>query len=141
MKKEIFSGGIRFECQSSGKCCTSRGSYGYVYLAPKDRKRFAEYFKIGVSEFVREFCEKDDGYTYLKNPGADCRFLDGKRCGVYDARPEQCRTWPFWPENMNAKGWSKEVASFCPGIGKGKLYTPEAIQLILNQKRVADSSD
>jgi len=52
-----------------------------------------------------------------------CRFLDPvtkKRCLVYEARPAQCRTWPFWPENMNARAWDREVVAFCPGVGKGR---------------------
>ena len=28
----------------------------------------------------------------------------------------QCRTWPFWPENMSSKAWTS-IAAFCPGVG------------------------
>jgi Fe-S-cluster containining protein len=55
-------------------------------------------------------------------------FLDGVRCSVYRARPEQCRTWPFWPENMSERVWTKEVKRDCPGIGIGRLHSPREIE-------------
>ena len=38
--------GIRFECQGSGNCCVSRGTYGFVYLSKKDIKKLSDGFKI-----------------------------------------------------------------------------------------------
>ncbi len=135
--KPFYHEGIRFECQGSGKCCTSRGSYGYVYLTLEDRKRFADFFGMSTVQFTRQYCDSKDGHVFLKDPpqaSGDCIFLeDGNRCGTYEARPEQCRTWPFWPENMKAKTWRREIASFCPGVGKGRLYTREEIEEILKR--------
>jgi Fe-S-cluster containining protein len=121
--------GIRFECQGSGKCCVSHGEYGHVWMTTADRKRMAKVLELTTAEFTRLFCEKTDGLYRLKDgPGADCVFLLENRCSVYEGRPEQCRTWPFWPEVMNAKTWKKEVAAFCPGVGKGRLYSAEEIR-------------
>ena len=139
-RKPFFAEGVRFECQGSGKCCTSRGSYGYVYLTSKDVTRFANHFKLTRAQFLKTHTLKHNGYVALKNPPADqdqndCVYLEGgNRCGAYEARPEQCRTWPFWPENMNSKTWKTEVAAYCPGIGKGKLYTFEEIKNILDEQ-------
>lgn len=130
----FYEKGLRFECQGSGKCCTSRGSYGYVYLTSDDRKRFAKYFDLTVTRFTRKFCEKKEGHTYLKNPDSDCSFLRDKRCSVYEARPTQCRTWPFWPENLNPKSWRTDVESFCPGVGKGKTYSKLEIDKIMKSR-------
>src|SRR5687767_14659533 len=102
LKKEKFwAEGIRFECQETGRCCVSRGSYGFVYLTLQDRKRFAKHFGLSTSQFTKRFTEKTEGWSHLKNSGGNCPFLEGKRCGAYEGRPAQCRTWPFWPENMN----------------------------------------
>ena len=49
----------------------------------------------------------------------------------------QCRTWPFWPDMMSAKAWSKEVLGFCPGVGKGRLYTEREIESLLTVQRRA----
>ena len=139
----FYAEGIRFECQGSGKCCTSRGSYGYVYLTDRDQERFAKFFKLSLADFLKKYCGKKNGWTFLKDPRemgltdhpeGDCLFLDGNRCKVYEARPEHCRTWPFWPENMNPKTWNTEISAYCPGVGKGKLYTREEIDKILEEQ-------
>lgn len=134
--KEWWRQGVRFQCQGSGKCCTSHGEYGFVFLTLKDRQRFAKFFKMRTADFTKKFCDKKDGVWHLKedpkNP--DCQFLKNKRCTTYEARPSQCRTWPFWPEVMNAKTWSKEVVSFCPGIGKGQLIKGEDIEKSLKEQ-------
>ena len=132
--KPFYEEGLRFECQGSGKCCTSRGSYGFVYLTAADRKRFAAHLKLSQTAFTGKYCKKTEGHFHLKNPDDNCQFLEGKRCGVYAARPSQCRTWPFWPENMTAKAWNKEVASFCPGVGKGRVHTKADIEKVLKSK-------
>jgi Fe-S-cluster containining protein len=134
-KKSFYDAGLRFECQGSGKCCTSRGTYGYVYLSPDDRKRLAAHFGVTTSRFTLDYCAREDGNVFLRNPDRDCRFLEGNRCGVYEARPSQCRTWPFWPENLkNLRRWTKEVVEFCPGVGKGRIYTAEEIERIARAK-------
>lgn len=134
-KSTFWDKGIRFECQGSGKCCTSRGEYGYVYLTLTDRKRFAKHFKMETAAFTKKYCDKTLGHFHFKHPERDCEFLKDKKCTVYEARPAQCRTWPFWPENMNAKTWKKDIAAFCPGVGKGKTHTAQEIQKILASQK------
>ena len=121
MNKEFFKKGINFKCQGSSNCCVSRGSYGFVYLSNKDIKRIAKYFKLSINLFKKKYCIKTNGYIHLKeiNQNGNCQFLENKKCSIYSARPTQCRTWPFWKENMNSKKWNKELKKFCPGIGKG----------------------
>jgi uncharacterized protein len=88
----------------------------------------ATHLGITTLRFTRAYCEKVDGWFRLKETGSDCRFLKDKRCSAYEGRPTQCRTWPFWPENMTARGWQKNVAEFCPGVGKGRLHSPDEIR-------------
>lgn len=121
--------GIQFECQGSGKCCVTHDGYGYVYMTKEDRIRMAKELGLPTGEFTKKYCEKEDGIFHLID-GKDgkCQFLEGKRCGIYEGRPTQCRTWPFWPEVMNPKTWKKEVASFCPGVGKGRVWSSKEIK-------------
>jgi len=121
---------IKFKCQGSANCCISRGSYGYVFLSKKDIIRLANFFNLSFEVFKKKYCQKTDGYIHLKEirKNGECIYLKNKKCKVYKARPTQCRTWPFWPENMNAKSWDKEVVSFCPGIGKGNKIKKEKIE-------------
>jgi Fe-S-cluster containining protein len=138
--KKWWQDGIRFECQGSGKCCVSRGQYGYVYLTLKDRRALAKHFLLPTRSFTLKFCEKENGYWKLKGFTSACAFLKNKQCQVYLARPTQCRTWPFWPENMSAKAWDKEVKSYCPGVGKGEIWSAQKIQTQLTIQSQSDKA-
>lgn len=135
-----YSEGIQFQCQGSGKCCTSHGEYGFVFLTIEDRRRFAKYFQISTASFTKKYCDSLNGAYHLKEDpkDTDCMFLKNKKCSVYEARPTQCRTWPFWPEVMNAKTWKKEVVSFCPGIGKGPNRSFALIQKNLLEQEASE---
>lgn len=132
-----YAKGIRFECQGSGNCCSSRGEYGYVYFSAADRRKAAKELGISTAAFTRKYCQKVDGFYALKdNPdGPDCLFLKNHRCTIYAGRPTQCRTWPFWPEVMNAKSWRKDVESFCPGVNKGRLHSAQQIDETMAEQR------
>lgn len=57
----------------------------------------------------------------LKNGlvGGRCVFLeDGSvaKCSIYPARPERCRTWPFWPELVGDRAALERAARLCPGL-------------------------
>jgi hypothetical protein len=134
-RKKFYVQGLRFECRGDGKCCLSRGKYGYVYLSFSDRRRLAAHFKMTTTEFTARYAKKEDGLYELIYHGTDCPFFSDNRCSVYDARPWQCRTWPFWPENMNKTVWEREVLPYCPGAGNGRLYTPEEIEEILAKQK------
>ena len=133
IKNKQISKGIKFKCQGSGKCCVSRGNYGFVYLSKKDIFNFSKYFNISITSFKNKFCQFTNGYLHLKeiNKNGDCIFLNKKKCSVYSSRPIQCRTWPFWNENINPKKWNNEIINFCPGIGKGKKISFDKIKKIV----------
>ena len=59
MKQPFWTSGIRFECQQSGRCCTSRGEYGFVYLTGEDRDRLAKHLQLSVEDFVRHYCGRE----------------------------------------------------------------------------------
>ena len=140
--KEWWREGVRFECQGSGKCCTSHGEYGFVYMTFADRQRMAKVLGLSTSDFTRKYCDRTGDFWHLKerkeNP--DCVFLKGKQCGVYEGRPMQCRSWPFWPEVMNAKEWKKDVASFCPGVGKGRVWSGDEIENLIRDQVAWDNN-
>lgn len=99
----------------------------------------AKHLGISTSAFTRRYCELEDGIWKLKNgPTEACQFLQNKRCSVYAARPMQCRTWPFWPETMKPKAWTGEVAKFCPGVGKGKIWSAAEVEDQLGQQRLSE---
>jgi Fe-S-cluster containining protein len=80
----------------------------------------AEELKISVEEFTKKYTRRIGARLSLiekkRNADYDCIFLDGKRCTIYEARPKQCRTYPWWPENVSsAQSWKEEGAR-CEGI-------------------------
>lgn len=95
---------------------------------------------LGVSEatFHRTYARQIGGRWSLreqKRPqGMDCVFLtrdqSGKAgCRLYAARPSQCGTWPFWPENLESRQMWEAVKrqTPCPGMDTGPLVTIEEI--------------
>ena len=138
MEKKIINEGIKFQCQGSGNCCVSHGSHGYVYLSKKDLNNISKFFKITPKFFIKKYCEYTDGFLHFKeirNDGS-CQFLKNKKCTVYKARPIQCRTWPFWKENMEPKSWNTNIVTFCPGIGKGTKINYDKISDIIKKDEI-----
>lgn len=139
-----FKRGLPFECTGCGGCCVSHGEHTHVYVNAGERRRLAEKLGMGLDNFEREFCTRDDeGHTVLRpvphdaggssgSPRTRCVFLDTASggCRVYGARPTQCRTWPFWPEMLKSREvYRREVQSFCPGSCDGPLVGPRRIRL------------
>ena len=132
-RKVWWHEGVQFACQGSGKCCVSRGAYGYVYLTLEDRRRLAATLGLPTGQFTRKYCAKRDGLFHLKDSGPDCVFLEDKRCSVYEGRPTQCRTWPFWEENLPEEVWKGPVKECCPGIDEGPLVPAAEVERIARE--------
>ena len=101
-----------------------------------DLKRFSKYFKLSLKAFKKKYCQITDGFIHLiekNNLNGKCIFLKQNRCSVYKSRPSQCRTWPFWNENMNPKVWNKDISINCPGIGKGNKIKSDSIKKFLKE--------
>lgn len=117
MKEEPwFSKGLRFKCTGCGKCCT--GTPGYVFLSESDLKRLAEHFQLTPQEFIQQYTRfEEDRLALIDQPGTgDCVFLKGKQCSVYNARPQQCQTFPWWLHNLRTPEDWQEAAQRCEGI-------------------------
>lgn len=124
-----FAAGVRFECQPDcGACCTNHGDYSYVYLTPEDVPVLAAHLELTDAEFLDRYTDREDGLIFLKMEQPDCTFLDGTKCSVYPARPMQCRTFPFWPENFRSRRQWKRLCEFCPGVDKGPLHDRESVE-------------
>lgn len=139
MDPKFYANGLRFECTGCGDCCRARhGKPSWVYVTLTERRALARHLKISTSTFTQRYCEKSNGFFHLRHPTADCLFLQGGRCTVYAARPGQCRTYPFWRENMSAVEWSG-VKAECPGVGHGKLWTRAEIEIRLADEAKRDA--
>ena len=128
-RKTWYDDGLRFECTRCGRCCLDHKDPAYVYLTRAETQALARHFRLTLTEFKKKYTTTDDGDRVLKNAGPRCILLgeDGL-CKVYACRPRQCRTWPFWHENLTRHAWNGPVKELCPGIDQGRLYTREEIQ-------------
>jgi Fe-S-cluster containining protein len=111
-----FDDGLKFKCTGCGKCCT--GSPGYVFLSRMDLDRLANHFQLTPEAFAQKYTRLVDGqYALLDRANShDCVFLQDKKCTVYDARPTQCRTYPWWIHNLRDPSDWEEAAERCEGI-------------------------
>ncbi len=130
-----YRDGLRFGCCGCGQCCRARGGYAYVYVSLAERRRLAGALGLTTAAFTRAYCEKTDGWFHLKMAGEECVLSDGRHCRQYAARPDQCRSWPFWPENMYTGKWHGEIAATCRGIGRGRRHTRAEIERTLAAER------
>lgn len=150
-KDEWYSDGLRFTCNQCGNCCT--GAPGYVFYNEAEGEAIAEELGMTVEAF-------EDAYTVLlgehrsirdawnpESKGNDCLFLDwvdGKaQCSIYNVRPTQCRTWPFWPSNLESpRSWQRAGVK-CAGMksgnaGQGKFFPVEQIRVIRDRQAAED---
>jgi Fe-S-cluster containining protein len=123
-----YRDGLAFECTRCGACCT--GAPGYVWVNAEEIARLAEFRGQSVDQFTRAFVRRvGDDYSLIEKPGGDCIFWDTRSgCTVYPARPVQCRTWPFWPENIATRDEWERVEGACPGSGRGRVFSVEEIK-------------
>lgn len=112
-----------------GNCCT--GPPGWVSYTDDEAAAMAKELGISLREFLDRYTHTPRGRRSLQERrteyGYDCIFLDRETlpgraiCRVYRARPQQCRTWPFWPENLRHPRQWTEAGRTCPGIDRGPL--------------------
>lgn len=111
---------LRFACQPGCTACCDQ--QGFVYLTEADIKRAAKYVGMPARKFEERYIYRTAHLRRLrKPPDKQCPFLLEDRCSIHPAKPTQCRTFPFWPENVETvEGWN-DLKHFCPGVGKGEL--------------------
>lgn len=123
-----YRDGLMFQCTRCGACCT--GAPGYVWVNADEIAALAAFRGQSVDEFSKQFVRRvGDRYSLIEKPGGDCVFWDKKvGCTVYAARPAQCQTWPFWPENLETPDDWEHVESICPGSGRGQWFSLEEVR-------------
>jgi uncharacterized protein len=137
MEECFYENGLRFQCQRCSGCC--RGEPGYVFLQEDDIERLARRLGTDRSGFLKRYCRVVEMglerlYSLKEKKNNDCEFWDSG-CSLYDDRPVQCSSYPFWSHIMEAAAnWKAEAAS-CPGMGKGKFFSKADIEEKLFSRR------
>lgn len=111
-----YKNGLNFKCTECGKCCT--GSPGYVWVTENEIINMANFLDLSIAEFSRLYVRRVNGRLSLieNSKTYDCVFLKDKKCILYTVRPTQCRTFPWWPQNLKSENDWKEAAQYCEGI-------------------------
>ncbi len=131
MSNCFYEKGLRFECQGCNYCCSSEP--GYVFLSEEDIQKMSKGLGMDRQSFIDTYCRIVDMGAFkmislLEKDNYDCIFLYEHGCKVYENRPRQCSTYPFWAHVLEDKQSWDEEAKLCPGMNKGKLYTKKEIE-------------
>lgn len=144
MGEPFYAQGIRFTCARCSACC--RGEPGYVFLTKADLKRLLRRLGLDFKRFFHDYCTLVDAGNGMalslrevtRNKSSnDCVLWGEKGCSVYEDRPVQCSTYPFWPSIMGSRASWKREASACPGIDSGEPRSRNYIEERLLERREA----
>jgi len=156
-----YVGGLKFTCTVCGNCCTGGPGYvwvtkeeivrlaGHLKLTPAEVvERYCRRVNGKLSFKERRMPNGEHDCIFLQEIPAPAGAADGKGaarelapgepipvkrrgCSIYEVRPLQCRTWPFWPENLaSQKSWDR-AARRCHGMNHGRRqFTAEQVEAI-----------
>ena len=93
-----FREGVCDAC--GGRCCT--GESGYIWISIDEALLVSKFLGLKMEDFAYEYLLSVNGSLSIKENKSDdgyaCIFFDEKlkNCTIYEYRPTQCRTFPFW---------------------------------------------
>jgi len=119
VNKDGYSYGFDISACSTcqGRCCT--GESGYIYVTKAEIESIASLLSLDIKEFVKEYLFKKVYKYSIKeikyDESYECIFYDRESngCRIYEARPLQCKTFPFWDYYRTRVS---ELKLECPGI-------------------------
>lgn len=143
------AGGLPFQCTGCGKCCQVEGD---VWMSRAEQEAAAAALGVDDTDFKVKYAEEvKNGWVRLKDRAGHgdqgCVFLDANgQCSIYDHRPVQCSTYPWWPsilrseetwlaervlpsdapEAVPGKRWNA-VDGGCEGVGLDEIVPTEVI--------------
>lgn len=100
-----------------GKCCT--GDSGYIWIDESEIESLSKFLELTNQVFKERYLDKFGLRYSIKEVkfkgGYACCFFDQKalNCSIYDYRPKQCKTFPFWDY---FKQNFKELERECIGV-------------------------
>ncbi|MEI6388984.1 MAG: YkgJ family cysteine cluster protein [Spirochaetota bacterium] len=138
MEEPFYASGLRFSCARCSSCCT--GEPGHVFLSSSDLRRLSAVFGLPEQAFFERYCRLIDlgdchAVSLTERSDNACEFWGDEGCTVYEARPVQCSTYPFWSTILASKeSWNDEAGN-CPGMREGQLHSGHAIEEALYARR------
>jgi len=135
-EKTFYQDGLQFSCTGCHDCC--RHDPGYVFLTEDDVEKILDHLSITLEDFLNKYCRIENigpfkRVSLIEKENYDCIFWN-QGCTIYEARPLQCRAYPFWANILGDRdSWNAEGNS-CPGINQGKLHSREDIEKWLQSR-------
>ena len=136
--------GLWFSCTMCGNCCS--GPEGYVLVSDDEAAALAGRLGMSTEEFLAKFTHMTSAGRSLTerrtDKGLDCVFLDREKipgravCGVYEDRPTQCRTWPFWPSVLRSRQTWERARQVCPGMDTGTKHDLVQVRVMRDSFRI-----
>eukprot|EP01040_Poterioochromonas_malhamensis_P011595 gene11595-12647_t len=131
---------VKFSCTGCGRCCQNDGEVWFnleefTELAMSLNMPAETAMELYVDEVKSDWVKMKNkvvatpSNSWIPNLIQDsdqCIFLgsDGKACSIYDQRPIQCRTYPYWPRLLkDVKEWKKEIV--VPENKPGNHWNPK----------------
>ena len=133
-----YEDGLSFECQQCGGCCG--GFPGFVWVTDEEAAAIAAHLGIDVEAFNEKYTKRVMSRRTLREvANYDCVMLENGGCSIYEVRPIQCRTFPFWREMVHDDGgWNEEARSLCEGVGRGRVYSIEEAEVLMKEFEESD---
>ena len=138
--KKWYINGLNFECDRCGRCCSGPGE-GYIWITRQEIKFIADFLKMPTGQLRHKFLRRVGLRTSIIEDAAskDCIFLENingqKQCSIYPVRPNQCRTWPFWSENLSTPDAWEKTSMKCAGVNRDRVRNFKEIEKIRKQKK------
>jgi Fe-S-cluster containining protein len=123
-----------------------------VFLSEADLRRLLKRLRLDFKGFFKDYCILVDAGNGMalslrdvrrrSGPGGtgqsyDCVFWREGGCEVYEDRPLQCTTYPFWASIVDSEESWRDEAGSCPGIGAGELWSRTHIDSCISARREA----
>jgi Fe-S-cluster containining protein len=128
-----YRDGLRFACKRCGNCCSGRGSV--VVVSPREREALARHLETTVADFEARHTRvaHDDVVLVDDEATGACEWLERRAdgttaCRVNAAKPDQCRSYPFWPRVVESQETWDDEAKKCAGIGAGDVVPADEIE-------------
>ena len=108
-----------FKCEHCGNCCTGKG---VVFMTEREIGKISVYLHLSPFTFREQFLSIFNNRPILKNKiNGECIFHKNNRCSIHEAKPDQCKAWPFWSTLLKYPKNFQYAKGYCEGLKKMSL--------------------
>jgi Fe-S-cluster containining protein len=82
----------KIDCTACGQCCEELKPA----FSKKEQQHLAKLLGLNIEQFREKYLQYDsEDEPAWRTRQTPCPFLDGKKCSIYEERPEECRDYPY----------------------------------------------